>query len=96
MQVLYYILLRTRKGNVSIAAMASKINPSVKPIIRNGSRINHTKGKRNIASKAIGQQMTNNIHQSRMAMNVRMLLWIQIVQLLAKVLPVSTSAFPVR
>jgi hypothetical protein len=44
----------------------------VKPMILKGSKMSHSNGKIKINKMAIGQQITNRIHQSMIAINVRM------------------------
>jgi uncharacterized membrane protein len=55
------------KGKSSTALMSLKTNSSVNPIILKGSRISHINGSRNNITSAMGQHITNKIHQSIMA-----------------------------
>jgi hypothetical protein len=60
----------TRNGNVMIAPMSLIIASSVTPTILNGSRINHTIGKKMSISSASGQHTTSNRHHSINPMNI--------------------------
>jgi hypothetical protein len=55
--------LRTLKGNSKIFPIRVNTNPSVKPTILKGKRINQTIGKRKSINKASGQHSTNKRHQ---------------------------------
>ncbi len=49
-----------------------KIKPMVSPTILKGSKINHSRGRRNSRINASGQHVTNKRHQRIRAMNVFM------------------------
>lgn len=55
---------KTRNGNMRIAPTTLNTSSSVKPTILKGNRMSQTIGKRKSINKAMGQQRTNNKHQS--------------------------------